>query len=92
MIGMNNPLYSDPAYNQWLKQQILQDLEDGIRLFDSAGHLFTTHKNGDLLLVSDNYHRIGAFWVDLRGRNFNQIVQELDGEFFEWKPITPYGE
>ena len=90
--GMNNPLYADPAYNAWLEKQIRQDLEDDIVLFDSSGHLFTIDKSGDIVLVSDNHYRIGAFWVDLRGRNFNQIVQKLDNQFFGWQPIIPYGE
>jgi hypothetical protein len=70
----------DVGRNKILHDQLHADLSAGkVRYADNKGYRF--HLKGEEIYIRhNNGHIVGAFWNDLRGRNFYNIIGDEDAE------------
>lgn len=73
--------------NPILMRQIKEAIKGGKELYCDPHYIFVIDKNEDLLIHhcgSDYY--IGAFWKDMRGKNFERVLIKENGKYLPWSP------
>ena len=78
--------------NKHLESLIIEALKNGKKLFTETNYKFQLYKNEVYIQCAKNSHKIGAFSVDYRYKNFTE-VHEMDSFFsFQWNIETTLNE